>query len=187
MHHFKWHEGVLASIKDRLAYYRGDDPNKPRFAWYSDSEKLMAGIGETGRVDIKKTKCKKSQPGAMVRGRNRMRRRARALLQDAAEVKAIIAEEEKELEEKEDKLDVAETVLEVLEEQEEERKVPEEATEEVKKRRARALLQDAAEVKAIIAEEEKELEEKEDKLDVAETVLEVLEEQEEERKVPEDA
>jgi len=67
VHHFKWHHGVLQSIKDRLKYYRGDDTNKPRYAWYRDSEKLLEGIGELGRVDIKSTRCKHAKDTA--RGR----------------------------------------------------------------------------------------------------------------------
>lgn len=126
VHHFKWHEGVLASIKDRLEFYRGDDPKNPRYAWYTDSEKLMASIGETGRVDVKKTSCKKSQPGAMVRGRNRRarlarRRRSRALLSetsDASSEETRIIEENKQMEAE---VDVAEATLEVLEDQEGER------------------------------------------------------------------
>ena len=42
MHHFKWHAGVINNIKDRLAFYKGDVgvDGKPRFAWYTDSEKV---------------------------------------------------------------------------------------------------------------------------------------------------
>ena len=129
VHHFKWHEGVLASVKDRLEYYRGDDPKNPRYAWYTDSEKLMASIGETGKVDVKKSQCKKSQPGAMVRGRNAMRRRrrrrSRALLSEEEGVDSAEGSEgsrgearEEEIEQMEAKVDVAEATLEVLEERE---------------------------------------------------------------------
>ena len=60
VHHFKWHAGVINNIKDRLAFYKGDvgADGKPRFAWYTDSEKLMNGIVTTGKIDTKKTKCK---------------------------------------------------------------------------------------------------------------------------------
>ena len=60
VHHFKWHAGVINNIKDRLAFYKGDVgvDGKPRFAWYTDSEKLMNGIVMTGKIDTKKTKCK---------------------------------------------------------------------------------------------------------------------------------
>ena len=120
----------MASVKDRLEYYRGDDPKNPRYAWYTDSEKLMASIGETGKVDIKKTQCKKSQPGAMVRGRNAMRRmrRSRALLSEEEGVDSAEGSEgsqyllgearEEEIEQMEAKVDVAEATLEVLEERE---------------------------------------------------------------------
>ena len=58
MHHFKWHAGVINNIKDRLALYKGDvgADGKPRFAWYTDSEKLMNGIVTTGKIDTRKTK-----------------------------------------------------------------------------------------------------------------------------------
>ena len=180
VHHFKWHEGVLASIKDRLEYYRGDDPKNPRYAWYTDSEKLMASIGESGKVDVKKTDCKKSQPGAMVRGRNaarrsrRSRRRARALLQEKEEedsgggageddapdeASSAGAPEEKEEE------DVVDVVVGKEEEVEEEATTTT-TTEEVR---------------------EAEIEQLESKLDVAEETLEVLEEQEGERKAEAEA
>lgn len=107
-------------VKDRLEYYRGDDPDKPRYAWYTDSEKLMAGIGDTGKVDIRKTSCKRSQPGAMVRGRNAMRR---ALLEGSESSSSTMVEEmEEDIEQIEAKVDVAEATLEALEAREEERK-----------------------------------------------------------------
>jgi hypothetical protein len=171
-------------VEDRLEYYRGDDPKNPRFAWYTDSEKLMAGIGETGKIDIKKTACKKSQPGAMVRGRNRMarmvRRHRRALLEEedsedsSSEVVETLDEENEAMEAK---VDVAEATLEILAEQEEER-----ATD-----RRRALLEeedaDSSSDEVVPEEEtrEEEIEQMEAKMDVAEATLEVLEEQEEER------
>lgn len=60
VHHFKWHAGVINNIKDRLAFYKGDvgADGKPRFAWFTDSEKLMNGIVQSGKIDTKQTKCK---------------------------------------------------------------------------------------------------------------------------------
>mmetsp|Transcript_65786 Transcript_65786/g.208213 ORF Transcript_65786/g.208213 Transcript_65786/m.208213 type:complete len:383 (-) Transcript_65786:38-1186(-) len=60
VNHVKWHEGVIANIRDRLVYYKGDKDStgKARYNWYQDSEKLMKGIVDNGRIDLKLTGCK---------------------------------------------------------------------------------------------------------------------------------
>eukprot|EP00240_Pyramimonas_obovata_P004015 CAMPEP_0118947022 /NCGR_PEP_ID=MMETSP1169-20130426/45240_1 /TAXON_ID=36882 /ORGANISM="Pyramimonas obovata, Strain CCMP722" /LENGTH=358 /DNA_ID=CAMNT_0006893145 /DNA_START=125 /DNA_END=1198 /DNA_ORIENTATION=- len=33
VYHFKWHEGVINSVKDRLKYYKGNETGQPRYDW----------------------------------------------------------------------------------------------------------------------------------------------------------
>lgn len=57
VHHFKWHEGVINSIQDRLKYYKGDSEDKPRYGWFKDSQDLFEGIVQKGRLDVEKLGC----------------------------------------------------------------------------------------------------------------------------------
>eukprot|EP00238_Polyblepharides_amylifera_P013458 CAMPEP_0196586580 /NCGR_PEP_ID=MMETSP1081-20130531/54846_1 /TAXON_ID=36882 /ORGANISM="Pyramimonas amylifera, Strain CCMP720" /LENGTH=381 /DNA_ID=CAMNT_0041908509 /DNA_START=88 /DNA_END=1234 /DNA_ORIENTATION=+ len=60
VHHFKWHSGVISNVKDRLQYYKGDaiatvsasgeTEVKPRYDWYTDSEKLLNGASPEAKL-----------------------------------------------------------------------------------------------------------------------------------------
>lgn len=65
VYHFKWHAGVVANVKDRLRYYKGDTlPDqaggeaKPRYDWYKDSESILGAVVAHGGVDLKALNCK---------------------------------------------------------------------------------------------------------------------------------
>jgi hypothetical protein len=60
VHHFKWHAGVINSVQDRLKYYKGDgdESGKPRYDWYKDSEKILGGVIQQGKIDIKTQNCR---------------------------------------------------------------------------------------------------------------------------------
>lgn len=60
VHHFKWHERVKNSIRDRLKHYGGGASGgdaAPKYDWYKDSQKLMDEVVSTGRIDVRKAKC----------------------------------------------------------------------------------------------------------------------------------
>mmetsp|Transcript_26307 Transcript_26307/g.31919 ORF Transcript_26307/g.31919 Transcript_26307/m.31919 type:complete len:385 (-) Transcript_26307:267-1421(-) len=61
VHHFKWHAGVINSVKDRLKYYKGDvdKSGKAKYDWYQDSQKLLDGVVGEEKIDLKKNKCRR--------------------------------------------------------------------------------------------------------------------------------